>query len=74
MAERPRVTDSNNVHPLALKEVWGIVIDNGTLLPPIDDDNCDSFIAYPTEGDARLGLQSQIDKGYIESGTVRRLG
>lgn len=62
-----------NVTAESVKEVWVIDIGHGSLLPPMDEDGCDSFMAFPTEGDARMGLQSQIDKGYIDNGDVKRI-
>ncbi len=60
--------------PEKVREVWGIVVgESGQLLPPVDDDPGDSFMAFASEDDARLCMQSQIDKGYIDAGEVRRL-
>jgi hypothetical protein len=55
-------------------EIWGIEVDGkGMLLPPLDDEPCEVFMAFPTEADAAKALKSQINKGYIESGRVVRL-
>lgn len=58
----------------SVTEVWAIRVQPGDhLLPPLDDDQSDSFIACPTEADANLLLESQIEKGYIEAGEVVRV-
>lgn len=61
--------------PKQWMQVWGIVLNGGFLLQPIDDDNCDCFMGFPTEADAIQGLRSQIEKGFVEagSGQVQRL-
>lgn len=57
-------------------EVWAIDIGNGTLLPPIDDDFCDCFMAFPSREDAEKALQSQRDKDYVDEagGKVVKIG
>lgn len=51
-------------------EIWAIRGPRGGLVPPVDDDGCDAFMAYPTKQDAEVSLQRQIDKGYIDGGEV----
>ncbi len=53
-------------------QVWAINLEFG-LLPPIDDDRSDCFMAFPTQKDAEICLSSQIEKGYIEAGEVVRV-
>lgn len=56
-----------------VREVWAIELESGVLVPPIDDDASDSFIAFSSEADAQLCLESQLAKGYIDNGKPVRL-
>lgn len=56
-----------------VNKVWAIELPSGILVPPLDDDASDAFMAFNSEDDARLCLQSQIDKGYIDSGEPVRV-
>lgn len=51
-------------------EIWAIRHPAGHLVPPLDDDGCECFMAFPTKGDAEIALQQQIDKDYIAFGEV----
>ncbi len=57
----------NPPKPVDIKEIWAIVHhDGGHLLPPIDDDGAECFMAFPTQDDAMRAMVSQLDKGYID--------
>ena len=57
--------------PQQWMQVWAIVLNGGIMLPPIDDDSCECFMAFPTEADAATALESQTQKGYIDPGSAK---
>lgn len=50
------------------QEVWALRFTNtGKLLPPMDDDGCEQFMAFPTYQDAAIAMGSQYGKGYLDA-------
>jgi hypothetical protein len=60
------LAESNLVTVTKLAQIWAIEQNDRGLLPPLDDDGCESFIAFPTREDAERCLESQLSKGYID--------
>lgn len=46
----------------AVSEVWAMQLPRGDLVCPLDDDGTDVFLAWPTEEQARQGLNEQLKK------------
>jgi hypothetical protein len=42
-------------------EVWAILNESGRLMPPIDEDGTDIFMAWPTREQAEAGRKHQIE-------------
>lgn len=64
MARKRKPPETVLPHPLSfgqITEVWVLVNRIGTLVPPLDDDGTDSFLAFPTKEQAMIGLRHQMD-------------
>ena len=55
------------------REIWAIDTGLGFLLPPLDDDGTDTFMAWPTKEEAEQGLRHQAENGWCEYGKVVRI-
>lgn len=48
------------------QQVWAIRNNMGTLVPPVDDDGTDGFMAWPTKEQAEKGLEHQRKYNYLD--------
>lgn len=49
-------------------EVWALRLPGGDLVPPMDDDGTRSFMAWPSQAEAEVGLEHQVEMGYFDPG------
>lgn len=54
-------------------EVWVLRNENGTLVPPRDDDGTDTFMAWPTEAEAIIGQTHQVEMYDLGATEIVRL-
>ena len=56
-----------------LKEVWALRNVNGKLVPPMDDDETDGFMAWPSREEAEKGLKHQKESWDLDDAEVVRV-
>jgi len=57
-----------------VNEIWVLRHSDGFLVPPIDDDGTNVFLAWPTKEEAERGIRKQMSYyGSHESLTAERL-
>lgn len=69
----PGIRTMSEAWAIMQRECFGADSKPTILLPPIDDDNTDCIIVWPTREQAEQGLDHQIRMGFIEDGEVVRL-